>query len=594
MYAALALVLALVSPASGPGTQEPKVLESTVPMDVHAVLANGGAASWTLPLASGDSFELPAVRSWRVRLRLDRIGMPPPYPGGLPPPPYRGPAPRGDANELRALARELSRAGLTDLDLAYSRLDDAGLAALCELESLEHLKLDWQPNLTDRGFAALPRLARLRTLSASGCSEVGAGGLGALTRLPALESLSLSFRNGGFPRGGPDALLALDPVAARLNLTLAFDTAPEPAELARLAGGLEELRSGNVFLERLASPAAAIDVLAMLPWVTSLHLDECTLEDDDLAPLARLRRLRSVSLREWRPSLRMKPLRALPELAELSLSVAGDQVAFEFGSPHPAVDLFEHAEDFEDWDVAVDLTVARVSVLDANLGFLEGLANVRSLNLSYQGEVAGGFLARLPRVDALRSLDLYGCSGFEGDSLQALAAATGLEVLDLGGCRLVEARHLAALEKLHGLRRLGLDAVPVDDAVIGLLAALPSLQELRIDTADSVTPEGWRVLGRAQALRKLWVRVGPRGAFAGGAVNAIAALEKLELLDLAHTSGLGESDLAALARLPRLRVLGLTGCELPAAALEAFRTQRPDCLVVTEGYPFATWFRWPR
>jgi internalin A len=79
---------------------------------------------------------------------------------------------------------------VTQLDLSYTPIKDAGLARLADMHSLRSLKLD-QCGVTDAGLQEILKLRKIELLSLSGTPVTDAG-ISALCNLGELESLDLS------------------------------------------------------------------------------------------------------------------------------------------------------------------------------------------------------------------------------------------------------------------------------------------------------------------------------------------------------------------------------------------------------------------
>ncbi len=200
--------------------------------------------------------------------------------------------------------------------------------------------------------------------------------------------------------------------------------------------------------------------------------------------------------------------------------------------------------------------------------------------------------ADTPRL--IEDLRAAGASGLRLESVDDgwLSRLTGMELRTLvveDAAALTDAG-LESIARMTGLRRLDLGkARGITDAGLSRLGALPALETLRLSEARQVTAAGVAAMNGWPALRRLGWR-GYRKA--DETVRAIASLERLEGLDLAHSqvtdaglepvgrlTGLQALDLTAtavtddgmkwLAALPRLERLDLRECEVGDEGLTA-------------------------
>ncbi|KFM25613.1 EIN3-binding F-box protein 1 [Auxenochlorella protothecoides] len=202
------------------------------------------------------------------------------------------------------------------------KLDGAALGALRPLRDLRLLSLHGchgVPGL-DAGLDAMlaagpPSHPCLATLSLQGCDSVSDKGVAALGRLPALRTLHLSDCAGvegrGFGAWGAAGDDGTAPPLAELHLQNCGAVSDAgAAAVARLAS-LRELRlkACRALTEQgLASLAAGLSNL------TTLSLQNMTLTDGGVRPLARLAKLESLELQFW-----VTALTVLQELTRLDL-----------------------------------------------------------------------------------------------------------------------------------------------------------------------------------------------------------------------------------------------------------------------------------
>lgn len=418
------------------------------------------------------------------------------------------------------------------------RLGDDGAKALAQLKELEALDLGYSQISADLSvFKDMPMLRRLKLVDASP-TKASIKGVRGILKLEALEELDLELGeedraeyNDAFSEGlkGLKALrvLRISPVDGKVLQALkelkhleclsvirgvptdgVFDLSvlPKLSSITieymesndckiHLPAGLKRLNTGYVML---------IDREAMPAHLEHLELDDFSLSDDDVVP-----DLRSV-------------LEGLPALREFALRPGGDKTLTQIPLMKSLRELTIHSEG-----------CSRVIVTDAGLRQMNKLESLESLTVEYMfsgssGEVSA-LLAKLPK---LRRLELPPASG-ETSWLEALPALKQLRVLAI---RTVppESKDYAAwspkavgrqLEKLEQLEELSI-AGDITDKLLDSIAQLKNLKRLTLWGSD-LSDEG---------LMKL------------------AALKKLQALDLSSTPGYTDKGLSALMQaLPDLK-----------------------------------------
>lgn len=246
--------------------------------------------------------------------------------------------------------------------------------------------------------------------------------------------------------------------------------------------------------------------------------------------------------------------------------------------------------------------------------------------LMLDGPFSDAGLARVAGLDGLFGLNLFWhVSGLTGEGIRHLAGLPRLGVLGVDGnlCNDVAMRHVAAIPDLRmlmaqgtvatdagfaalsrsrsieylwgrecpnltgdgfralasmpALRGLAVSCRRVDDAALGLLPSFPSLRELLpMDVSD----DGFRHVGRCEALERLWCMycrdtgdeatrhiagLKLRTYYAGktkitdASLEILARMESLEEIELWETAGVTNRGVAALAALPKLRKLDIGG-----------------------------------
>jgi len=271
----------------------------------------------------------------------------------------------------------------------------------------------------------------------------------------------------------------------------------------------------------------------------------------------------------------------------------------------------------------------------AAIGSLDSACRALRLRAWPESPEAGakaGVAAALDRTPRLERLDLD-ASDRPGPQLteadfKRIGEQISLRELRLGFRTEIEPGWLAPLAALPNLTRLALPLVAIGDEGARALARLPSLQALELAFDGTITDAGVASLATVPGLRELSLR--GCGRLTSSGLRALAACVRLEHLDLRYCCGIGggasedlppaarsrieqmlsaelvlaskpgggadDEVLRALAALPALRELLLTGCpSITAAGLEAL-SSRPlrrlavsirsgDCSAVTAALP---------
>jgi serine/threonine protein kinase/Leucine-rich repeat (LRR) protein len=305
--------------------------------------------------------------------------------------------PIGDADlvHLEALPE------LQTLDLASTRVSDAGLARLQGLKQLRKLVLR-QTAIGDAGLAHLSGLSNLRELDLNGArvSDAGLAHLQGLTQLEWLTLRDTAVGDAGLERlEGLTRLVALDLHGAGVS----------DAGLAHLQG---LTRLGELDLGRTRVGDAGLSRLGGLKNLRFLVLLGTEVSDEGLgglSGLSQLEELHLVGTRVSGPGLaRLKELTRLRVLSLNGSAVGDEGLAHLAGSPQL---------------VQLGLSATRVS--DAGLAHLKGLTALRRLDLSHN-DVSDAGLAHLRGLSQLEEVRLGGSRVSEAgvqDLQQALPKA---------------------------------------------------------------------------------------------------------------------------------------------------------------------------
>jgi hypothetical protein len=158
-------------------------------------------------------------------------------------------------------------------------IDDGVAAAVGRSKSITSVRLSGA-DLTDDGVRAITRATQLRSLTLIDAPDVTNASIRGLGELPRLETLELpSIR---IDDHGLDELLRLElPELRHLSLARTKISAEGVVALAAGEFRLETLDLSGIPLDR-----RAIRALARLSTVRLLHLSNCGLNDESIAPLA--------------------------------------------------------------------------------------------------------------------------------------------------------------------------------------------------------------------------------------------------------------------------------------------------------------------
>jgi hypothetical protein len=422
-----------------------------------------------------------------------------------------------DWDELFAAVRTRSIPGLH----ANGQMTDGLMERVSLLTTLEALQLDGSRLVTDRGARHLSRLTHLRHLNLSG-TAITDGALDVLSALPALETISLAW------------------------------TAVTDAGAARLAA-CRELRSVNLIGTNTG--------------------------DGAIAALAGMRHLHA-----FRSGSRVTDA-GLPFLHDVPVFKTWRAGPVEMGLTSP--------------DAQPNYLLLRGSFTDAGFAQLMGLGGLFALNLdSSELRLTGRALeplVTLPHLEwlafdatdesmgqiaALPHLRFLMCQDTTAgdDGFVALSRSRSLEYLWGRRCHNLRSRGFASLAEIPTLRALSVSCKNVDDAGLSALPRFPSLSELMpMDIPD----EGYRHVGRCARLESLVLMYcrettdlatehiaslsGLRKYFASynrisdRTPEILGTMPSLEEITLDTCVGVTDTGMAALARLPRLRVLRVSG-----------------------------------
>jgi hypothetical protein len=200
------------------------------------------------------------------------------------------------------------------------------------------------------------------------------------------------------------------------------------------------------------------------------------------------------------------------------------------------------------------------ALTDAGLAHVGGLVQLEKVALHACEALTGAELAHLNRLAQLRELDLGGCSALTDAGLAHLAGLPRLQKLGLWGCRALTDAGLACLNRLPQLRELDLrQCEAASDAGLAHLARLSRLQRLDLWGCEGLTDAGLAHLKGLTQLQGL--NLGRCPGLTDAGLAHLRGLTQLQELELWGCPGLTDAGLAHLAGLTQLRELALDGCE---------------------------------
>lgn len=278
------------------------------------------------------------------------------------------------------------------------------------------------------------------------------------------------------------------------------------------------------------------------------------------------------------------------------------------------------------------LRLAQTEVTDAGLSIVESLPSLKELDLFFCEHVTDAGASQLRSAAGLQKLNLRGTK-ISGSGVKFLTELSRLQWLDLGIAEiddpsidlleaLPELRHLAiggnriseagisSLRSLVHLRHLdlsggqvtdsGIWAVSVSDLNLDEISSISGLESLnlsapspeyvaaistgvpRLRGAIRVTDLGAAQLARLAGLRHLNLT---RSAVTASGIEALAGLDRLEELVLAHGKGLGNEAGPALAGLKALKVLDVSYTRFGDEGLDSLNAHPSLQRVVAVGTP---------
>ena len=423
-----------------------------------------------------------------------------------------------DWDDLFAEMRARRLAGLH----ASGQMTDDLLERFSRLEDIVALDLEGSKALSDDGMRHLARLPRLRHLKLMGCTGITDRGLAVLRALPELESIGLSWTR--ITDAGAANLAACEKLRS-VDLT---GTRTGDGAIRALAGkaALREFQSGNAVTD--AGFAPLHDIPAFKIW----HGGE--------AQMALLS----------------------PRAAPNFLMLRGPFTDAGLGQLVGLEGLF-----------GLDLDSDQLAVTGAGLAPLVSLPHLGWLAFDAKDE-SMSYIAALPHLRFLLCQDTTAGD----DGFAALSRSRSIEYIWGRRCHNLRRRGFAALADMPALRSLSVSCKNVDDVGVSALPRFPALKELMpMDVPD----EGYRHIGQCQQLESLILMYcrdttdaatehitgltkvvkyfASYNRITDRTPEILSGMPSLEEVIFDTCAGLTNTGIAALARLPRLRELRVSG-----------------------------------
>lgn len=309
-------------------------------------------------------------------------------------------------------------------------------------------------------------------------------------------------------------------------------------------------RPREVWLKGETVSTASLARLATYPTLRRVRADEHPLTLDEIAAVARLAQIESLSVeRTGLTDDSLAPLGALTSLKILYVGynpISGEGLA-----------RLSRLSNLESLDLASCDPPRSKGKKDAPrdsawLAALEAFLHLKALDIAYNG-LAGDGLLHLMKLVALETLEIHG-NRFDDGAFAGLAGLTALRYLKMEGNE-ITAEGLAHLRGLASLETLDFSHGAVGDDGAARLAGLTRLKSLYLNHPKvPITDEGVRHLRGLTALEDLEL-ANHRLTDAG--LACFEGMKDLRSLDLSHNAGIAGPGLTHLAALPKLTSLEL-------------------------------------
>ena len=464
---------------------------------------------------------------------------------------------RGDPGGTRTLKPMATIARHTADEDTTARASREWAVTLEQLRQPDVIGFDARGQLTDAMLRDVATLPHLEVLRLGGCGAVSDAGLQLLRAMPMLRELDLS-QTGVTDAGVP--VLASLPALTRVSLAWTAVSDAGAVALAACTG----LQSVN-----LMGSGCGDGTIAALSGLGALH-ELCTGARTTDAALPLLHGIPSFAT--WRGTQ--------PDLALLRPTQSPTRLQLRGAITDRGVQALRGLDGLFCLDLddsAMGLTAAALEPLLAlpQLGMLWFDANDESMPL----------VARLPQLRSFVCQDTAASDA----GWRALAASTSIEQIWGRRCHGLGSEGFRALSTMPALRGLSVSCLNVDDAALSALPSFPSLRELMpMDVPDA----GYRHIGACGALEALLLMYCRDTTDAATAQvtglprlrryfasytritdrtpELLSGVSSLEEVTFDSCARLTDAGIAALARLPGLRALRVSGRGITPEVVTAF------------------------
>lgn len=422
---------------------------------------------------------------------------------------------------------------LKELNLFGPRLTDEALSYLPEQKELEYLSLGpGAEPFSVKGFAAIARIPKLKTLwiDTKQCTDEQ---LEQLAGHPTLERLSVHWESNFTDQGVYH--IARIPNLKKLDLGLNQQLTNRSIEYLTRSKNLDWL-----WLPGVPFTDEGVMRLSALPQLEYLFVGGAStspLTDSSLAEIAKLSKLKTL----WTGGTGITD-RGIRELAKLS---ALEELAIATTSPSVTNDGLAHLASLEhleklNWKATSNITFE-------GLNRLNGMKNIKRLDV----------------MDIERGTHVLDLSGLK--SLEDLRIQMPLK-FDRQPHRpsYTDAFHDEDLACLAGLKELNwitLCGNGLTDAGLSHLSGLNKMGTLFLYGQSEITDEGLKALS---GMNRLWQLHIKSGQFTDKALDRLAGLEELRMLELESETGFGRQAANAIKnRMPNLLIVQLDAVGQP-------------------------------
>jgi serine/threonine protein kinase len=295
--------------------------------------------------------------------------------------------------------------------------------------------------------------------------------------------------------------------------------------------------------------------IAKMPSLKRLNLSYTKVDDGGMDDVGRMTSLDELSLSRTAVTdsglAKLHKLKNLKLLFMINLYVSDESVALLANLPK-----LQH------------LNIGQTKFTGASFSKLP--SSLRSLG-AYDLAVTDDDVAQLKRKTRLIALDLTG-SGITDKSLDTILAMKQLEALVIGRTR-IGAEGMMRLKELPNLRSLTLNDLHVTKDVVRNLAKLPQLQAIDLSNS-SISDDG---IAELKGMPIAYIDLHSTN-IGDAALATLSEIPTLLFLDAGKTRVTGKG-LLQLAKLPKLKTLGLFEIPLTASERAALKEAMPNCAI---------------